>query len=83
MVETHDIKTPTGQLALLCLVLGNPDLPRQQLNRILQCRMAWRKDKGLPPTYRRALMALSEFAPKPKPKNKGGRPKKVKEPEDV
>ena len=70
-----DIKTPETQLALLCQVIGNPALPLQQLNRVLQCRMAWRKDKGLPPTYRRALLALAVYLPQdtepaPKPKLK-------------
>ncbi len=72
-----DVSTPDKQLWLLCSVLGNPKLPRQQLNRLLQCRMAWRADKGLPPTFRRALQSLSDYSvdlPSPaKPK----KPRKV------
>ena len=69
-----DITTPLGQLALLSLVIGHPNLPLQQLNRLLQCRMSWRKDRGLPPTYKRALLTLSSYLPvdeqpaKPAPK---------------
>jgi len=59
----HDVSTPELQLSLLCLVMGNPSLPRQQLNRILQARMAWRPERGLPPTFRRALQQLAEHTP--------------------
>ena len=68
MVTAPELKTPAQQLDMLCRVIGNPALPLQQLNRVLQCRMAWRRDKGLPPTYRRALLTLAAFAlPIPEP----------------
>jgi len=73
-----DLSTPQGQLDLIAAVLTNPRMPLQSLNRLLQSRMAWRADRGLPPTFRRALLQLSEYLPaqdqpepikaKPKPK---------------
>jgi len=83
-----DLKTADGQLDMLCRVIGVVTLPRQQLNRVLQCRMAWRPVKGLPPTYRRALEKLASYLPQDtepdvQVKKRGpGRPKKVKTGED-
>lgn len=53
---------PMEQLQILCDALGDPNLPAQKLNRLLICRQAWNKTKGLPPSARRALDSLVPFA---------------------
>ena len=55
--------TPLEQLEILSKAIGNPNLPHQQLHRLLQCRQAWKKDRGLPATAKRAMEALLKFVP--------------------
>jgi hypothetical protein len=57
--------TPIDQLAIVARAIGNPDLPGQQLQRLLMIRQSWNKARGLPPSARRAFESVLKFAPMP------------------
>lgn len=67
-MQLHDL-TPIEQLEAICDTLRNPKLPGQELNRLLMCRQAWRQDRGLPTSARRAFEQLTKHIPNATPKN--------------